>query len=134
MATLNNVTENTSETCTLDPTALAKIREDDGGHPSQIVSELLKIFYNTTPQRIELLENATRAGDVKSLHQVAHSLKSSCAYVGALHMRALCLQLEDMCKRQRTSDADVVVHKIKSEYQEVKRALEEAFPVYHNYM
>lgn len=122
MATLNS-----EDNCTLDFSVLDKINEyarsNDEPH---MMNDLLRIFLDTTPVRLEKLAHAERTGDIQTVQIIAHSLKSSCAYLGARRMNALCLQLEQMCASKQPLDASRLVHQIKSEYSQVKIALQRA--------
>ncbi len=58
-----------------------------------VMNELIDIFYQATPQRLEKLNIAARAGDSEAMRFIAHTMKTSCAYLGARRMQALCIQL-----------------------------------------
>ena len=108
-----------------DSAALAELSEfgQVNGEP-QMLNDLLEIFYDTTPKRLEKLSLAAKHGDFQSMLLLAHSLKSSCGYLGVLRMRSLCIRLEEMCRVQQIADAEILVQAITAEYSQVKIELE----------
>jgi HPt (histidine-containing phosphotransfer) domain-containing protein len=106
--------------CTLDPTALERLTED--GSPS-VVMEILKLFSETTVQRIESLISASARADMENLWRVAHSMKSSCAYVGALRLQALCVQAEERSRAQPPQSATEIIREMELEFAKVQKEL-----------
>lgn len=53
---------------------------------SGILKEIIGLYVSSAPQVIEALKLASKKGDFKSLHETAHSFKSSCQSVGALDL------------------------------------------------
>ena len=69
------------------------------------------------------MQEALRRQDGAALRMAAHSMKSSSAYVGALKMRDLCLELEN-CGRESRLDAAKSLHaELQAEYARVEPAL-----------
>jgi HPt (histidine-containing phosphotransfer) domain-containing protein len=63
-------------------------------------------------------------GDAKGLHMAAHSLKSSSAYVGAMHLSALAKELELMGRSNSLQGAAELAERLKKEFMLVMAALE----------
>jgi HPt (histidine-containing phosphotransfer) domain-containing protein len=77
---------------TYDPAALAELRECDPD--GSLAAELIGVFLEDTPKRIQALHMAFDAGDPSALAHEAHALKSSCAQLGALRLSDHCRWLE----------------------------------------
>ncbi len=77
---------------TLDQSVLAGLRElgDQG-----LIAELAELFLEDASSYIEALQEATEEGDAPSVERLAHTLKGSCANMGATRMVAICAELEE---------------------------------------
>ena len=58
--------------------------------------------------------------DVEKIRRIAHSLKSSCANVGAQKLSELCKQLELRIKTQSGEEIQTLISEIETESQHVK--------------
>lgn len=111
--------------CTVDSSVLIELSEFGRlDEEPEIMDDLLNIFYATTPKRLENLAAAAQRHDSKSMFLLAHSLKSSCGYLGAKRMQGMCLMLEEMCRLGKTTGGELLVQSIAVEYGLVKVALE----------
>lgn len=75
----------------LDPEMLASL--ESFGDPA-FVAEVIDIYIEDAPPRIEAMRSAIAAGDATKLASAAHALKSSSGNVGASAVRELCAHLE----------------------------------------
>ena len=64
-----------------------------------LVQQMIALFLEEAPRRIARARDALDGGDWPTVQQVAHSLKSSCAQMGALAMRDLSRQIESSTDR-----------------------------------
>jgi len=78
----------------LDKDAVARLLalQEDGA--PDVLEELFGMFLGETPRKLMVLREAVESKDARSLERAAHSLKSSCAMLGARSMAALCENLE----------------------------------------
>lgn len=83
-----------------DPAALDRLRRF-GGHT--LLGKMIDLFLAAAPERIEAAVRATAAGDVEGVERALHSLKSSSAQLGAVHMQHLSEQGE---RRAREGSLD----------------------------
>jgi HPt (histidine-containing phosphotransfer) domain-containing protein len=114
------------EEVSLDPTALNTLLEyDQSATESRITDDLLKIFFDITPGRLKALEHAARNGDTKTMGLIAHSLKTSCAYLGGRKLMALCLHVEVLSGEGDSTQAESLVDQMKIEYLNLKNLLEQ---------
>jgi CheY-like chemotaxis protein len=79
---------------TLDLQVLADLRLlQDPGAPD-FVTELIGHFLREVPQSVADLTASLAAGDARRASRVAHSMKSSCANLGAMRLSRLCAAIE----------------------------------------
>jgi HPt (histidine-containing phosphotransfer) domain-containing protein len=80
----------------LDKAVIAELRraQEQFGNPG-FISQLVGLFRENAPQRMDQIRAAVAAGDGAALERVAHTLKTNCALLGASGMADLCARLED---------------------------------------
>ena len=79
------------------------------GGDQGLLRELVGIFIDDGPKRLEALREAMTASDVQQLEQVAHSLKGSAAILGASRLQESALALEEAAHDGRAeNDVDLV--------------------------
>jgi HPt (histidine-containing phosphotransfer) domain-containing protein len=87
----------------LDLTTLQNLVElDDGGHT--LLEEMLEIFRDDTPRRIQDILTAATKGDAEELSRAAHALKGGAGALGAKALRYLAADLEAL-GRDGSADA-----------------------------
>ena len=84
----------------LQPNALAAIVEMIGIDEPDVIIDLLDTFLSDSQRQIDEMYRSLAAGDIKTLHRAAHSMKSSSATFGALPLSKLCQHLEQSAKDQ----------------------------------
>jgi HPt (histidine-containing phosphotransfer) domain-containing protein len=57
---------------------------------------MIEIFLETTPERMDQVRCGVRDGDPKTAEIGAHTLKSSAANLGAVHLRRVAEEAEDL--------------------------------------
>ena len=109
----------------LDPAALARLGELDPRGESQLLSRVLRAF-QTSVARLRPQADAARAGgDQAGLRLVAHTLKSSSASIGALHLSQLCAQIETTIRTAANDDLDTQLDAFGAELDAVLAAIEQ---------
>jgi CheY-like chemotaxis protein/HPt (histidine-containing phosphotransfer) domain-containing protein len=78
----------------LDPSVLAEIRELSSSEDGDAVGELVTLFLNDLPARLEKIASAISTNDLEAARAIAHSLKSACASMGATRLGAMCESVE----------------------------------------
>jgi len=61
---------------------------------SDELQELIRVFYEDTEARLQQLSNGIRARDADQIGKIAHTLKSSSGYLGALEINQRCMDIE----------------------------------------
>ena len=111
----------------IDETTLSNLLDSIGGD-REFLRELIDTFFQDAPEQFEGMQSALSAGDAESFRRAAHSLKSNAASFGAVQLSALSKQLEDLGKAGDLSSAGPLLEEAKSEYAQVRKALEEEVP------
>lgn len=103
----------------LDDTALARLRELDPDGSLGVVGRVLETFRMALGRDLDRLKQARDAGDLKTVGEVAHKVKSSSASVGALELSALCADVE---RRVRVGDTADIAPRVQALLAEAQRA------------
>ena len=74
-----------------DPQALARLNRWGG---DELIRDLAALFRTEVAARLLAAREATRQGNCDGAERAAHSLKSSCAHLGAARMQALAEEVE----------------------------------------
>ncbi|MFZ3147407.1 MAG: Hpt domain-containing protein [Methanothrix sp.] len=108
----------------IDRSVLASLRElQDEGDPD-IIAEVGGLFIKHSPEKVKAIMQSVESGDAKGLHIAAHSLKSSSAYVGAMHLSAMAKELELMGRSNSLEGSRELAQRLKTEFMLVMAALE----------
>jgi HPt (histidine-containing phosphotransfer) domain-containing protein len=86
------------------------------------------LFLTETPNLLQTLHDMVVKGDGMGIQKTAHSLKSSCAMVGAHHLSELCRELEERVEDRNFDGAAIHYRRIEMEYAAVEKALREILP------
>lgn len=89
------------------------------GGDRHLLSELVGIFVDDGPKRVQAIRVALTAADVRQVEQVAHSLKGSASILGATQLQSAALALEDAAHDGRTENGPALVAQIASELDKV---------------
>ncbi len=101
----------------LDAQALARLRELDPDGRLGVVNRVLAAFETSVQRMVTQLEAQREAGDVKVVANVAHTLKSSSASVGALSLSRACADVEAKLRKGDTSAMHLDISRLISEGQ-----------------
>lgn len=101
----------------LDAQALARLRELDPDGRLGVVNRVLAAFETSVQRMVTQLEAQREAGDAKVVANVAHTLKSSSASVGALSLSRACADVEAKLRKGDTSAMHLDISRLISEGQ-----------------
>ena len=93
---MNNITNPQGAAHPIDESRLDELRMLSDDQRPDILGELIDIFLDDTPAQLMALAHALDLSDPEPVMQHGHSLKSSCAQLGAIQLSELCRQLEAM--------------------------------------
>ena len=109
----------------LDEAAIAALRDPELGGDPEFLVEVVEAFLGDSPPRLQTLRASLEGGDAEAIGRAAHSLKGSCASLGAAQMAALCARLEAMGRGLApNADAAEVFAELERQYGLVRLALE----------
>ncbi|MDQ7006016.1 MAG: Hpt domain-containing protein [Acidobacteriota bacterium] len=101
----------TDTTCPVDlEDGLARAGDD-----REFYKELLEIFLDDVPGRMEQLRAAIAAGQAEEVAGVAHSIKGAAANLSALAIRDTALSIETQGREGDLSQASALVEKLQDE-------------------
>lgn len=91
---------------------------------SDFLPELLQIYSENTLELLENLYQSIRNQDSSLFRRTIHSLRSSSSNVGAIHLAALCQDLENQSHSETLEWTMEHLHQIRDEYVRVEAALQ----------
>jgi HPt (histidine-containing phosphotransfer) domain-containing protein len=89
------------------------------GGDRRLLSELVSIFVDDGPKRLEAIRTALSASDVREIEHVAHSLKGSAAILGATRLQSAALALEEAAHDGHTENGPALVAEVARELGQV---------------
>lgn len=102
---------------TLDATALDRLRRFGGGN---LLGRMIDLFLVAAAERIDAATVAAAAGDHGGVERALHSLKSSSAQLGALHMQRLSEQGETEARAGSLARAAELTSALEDEFARVR--------------
>ncbi|HSH68912.1 MAG TPA: Hpt domain-containing protein, partial [Deferrisomatales bacterium] len=113
-----------SDSGPLDPEALRGLAALEAQGAAGVVEKVIRFYLEDSVALVEGIAGAAVAGDPVVLRHAAHQLKSSSANLGALHLAALCEELETLGREQTTNGGVELSAQLEGEYSRVVKALE----------
>ena len=110
----------------LDAITLQGLRELGGEDDPGLFAELIDLFLEDAPLRMEELRRGLDKRDMPLLERAAHTLKSSSANIGALSMSCICKRIETSVRSQRCEEVASLVEESRVLWPQVEAALRAA--------
>ncbi|XHS76694.1 Hpt domain-containing protein [Burkholderiaceae bacterium UC74_6] len=108
----------------LDEGALTRLRELDPQGTNGLLPRVIRAYFDSLAKLLPELEAARRpALDCDKLRQVAHTLKSSSASLGALALSQRCARVEQLARERRTEGLDAEIEAMLAGIEEARAAL-----------
>jgi HPt (histidine-containing phosphotransfer) domain-containing protein len=107
----------------LDLEVIESLRMLGGEDDPDLLQDLVEIFLEQTPALIARLQEAFDSNDAHALERAAHSLKSSCANLGALRLSAHFKEMELAGRSKDIERVRPLLVESEREYTEVESAL-----------
>ena len=95
------------------------------GGDAEICAEILKVFIDDIPVRIQEMEDALQRQDYETLKRGAHTIKGSSGNVGALKLQEAAYQLETSAAAGEMASAREKLDAIITEFKKVYKAIGE---------
>lgn len=106
---------------TLDPGALSRLQRIGG---NGFVVEMIGLFLENTPQRLETAREAHGRGDRSTLHRAVHSIKSTGATLGARALEATARTAEARVNEDDLGAVPPLLDVLDREYEALREQLE----------
>jgi signal transduction histidine kinase/DNA-binding response OmpR family regulator len=116
-----------ADAVTFDPHALVELQELGAGDP-EFATETVALYLEVTPPALADARRAFEAGDAKAVNRAFHSLKTSCAMIGARRLSALCREGELATIDGDLSRAGELLALVDDEFRRVQSALQVRTP------
>ncbi|MEC4717671.1 response regulator [Noviherbaspirillum sp. CPCC 100848] len=100
---------------------LLELQDDD--NPT-IVADIIQLFINDSPRHLDAIANALAENDAKKVQATCHRFLSSIENLGAIRMRAPCMELERMGKEGTLDGSSGLLAELKKEFAVARRQLE----------
>ncbi len=104
----------------LDPAVVERLRQLTPPGEPDVLAEVLQLFLQEVPRRIEKLRVAWLVGDASEVHKAAHSLKGSAGNVGANALFAVCRELDDKGRTGDLTGVKPLIDELDFEYARVE--------------
>jgi HPt (histidine-containing phosphotransfer) domain-containing protein len=109
-----------AEPAVLDETVIATLRQLTPPGEPDVLTEVLEMFLQEFPPRLERLRIAWAAGNIEDMYRSAHSLKGSAGNIGAQRLFGVCAQLDDMGRAGDLAKSAPLVDALADEYAKVE--------------
>ena len=104
----------------LDPKVIESLRQLTPPGEPDVLNEVLTIFLQEVPTRVERLRTFLAAGSIIEVQRSAHSLKGSAGNIGARSLYDICRQLDDKARSGDLPALAPLVDALASEFDKVK--------------
>ena len=109
----------------LDPAVIESLHQLTPPGEPDVLKEVLQLFLEDVPGRIERLRAAWLAGNAVEVQRSAHSLKGSAGNIGASDLLAVCRLLDDHGKSGDLSNLPGLVASLDNEYARVEAEIQQ---------
>jgi HPt (histidine-containing phosphotransfer) domain-containing protein len=112
-----------SQLPTLDPAALQTLQQMAGETDNAFLTELIDCYVDESLRLLQTIRTALAQADTKLLYRSFHSLKSSSASLGAVHLTYLLKEMEGLAKAGALQGISEQISQVEAEHQSVLVAL-----------
>lgn len=118
----------TSPAPALDEQALERLRQLDPDGRHGVLVRILRAYEASVQTAMEQIAAAAPRGDLRTVGELAHKLKSSSASIGALAMAACCEDVETRLREGQPFDAGADVENLLAEAGRALQAVRAMLP------
>ncbi|HEX8029997.1 MAG TPA: Hpt domain-containing protein [Vicinamibacterales bacterium] len=104
----------------LNPAVLETLRQLTPPGEPDVLNEVLTIFLQEVPPRIERLRTSWASGNIQEMQRAAHSLKGSAGNIGAQALHELCRQIDDKGRSGDLSGLPGLIDTLTAEFGKVE--------------
>ena len=107
----------------IDQEAIENLRALGSEDDDSFLREIVALFLEDTPKRLEELHSSRLAGDTVKYARAAHSVKGSASNLGAMRVRAVAEKLEYAAKQQGLAGLESLQADLEREFAEAQAEL-----------
>jgi signal transduction histidine kinase/DNA-binding response OmpR family regulator/HPt (histidine-containing phosphotransfer) domain-containing protein len=107
----------------IDPKALSNIRSLQSEDAEDILTQIINLFLADTPDQLTRLQQALDLNDGGTVRNIAHSLKSSSANLGATKLSELLKKLEEKGRNSSLENSYELLHTIRQKFHQAAAVL-----------
>ena len=107
----------------LDPDIIEGLRELGGDDDPGLVLELVEMFLDDAPKRLEEMIDGLDREDIELMRRSAHTLKSSAANMGAMFLSQVCRQMEDAARNENVESYRDMFTRCRTAYEQSEEEL-----------
>jgi CheY-like chemotaxis protein len=111
----------------LDESVLQRLGELVDDDDPYLLEQLLSMFVNETPKRLELIRRSLRVRDPHGLCEMAHLIKGTCMQLGLPAMASICQNLQDRAESLALGDCNQIFAQLEQTFHETKQLLESKY-------
>jgi len=104
----------------LDPVVLEKLRQLTAPGEPDVLAQVLSLFLEEAPRRIERIRVALQTRDASEMHRAAHSMKGSAGNIGAMDLLDICREVDDRARVGDLAGAGLMLDGLTREYERVE--------------
>ena len=117
----NNIVDKLAKV--LDPDRLGMLRKLESKTGRDLLGQLLNLFLEQTPVRIEQMRQGFAANDLDAVVGPAHSMKGSCVNLGVNRLGQLSSDLEEAARAGDLAMSQGLFEQVQAEYEKVSMAM-----------
>lgn len=104
----------------LDPRVLASLRELTVAGEPDVLVEVLQLFLDEVPKKLQTMQSAVQAGDAALVARAAHSLRGSAGNIGAVSLLDASRRIENLATANDLEKVQPLVGQLTDEYHRVE--------------
>ncbi|MBD2355795.1 response regulator [Tolypothrix sp. FACHB-123] len=108
----------------IDRSFLQELRAMAGSEGDSLVTELIQVYLEDTPARIQTIKDAVANGDRSKLQKATHALRSPSVSIGAVRLGEICETLENAAQEESLAQLGDLVDRLEREYNHAIAALQ----------
>lgn len=112
-----------SRSRSLDLNVIDSIKNLSDDPADNLLGQLIGIFAASAPDAIQQLRAHAKSRDLKALHDLAHSFKSTCINVGAARMHKIISRIEKSRPEDDIQQIDAMINAVETEFTKVSEEL-----------
>jgi HPt (histidine-containing phosphotransfer) domain-containing protein len=107
----------------LDQGRLDMIRALQRPNRPNVLKKIIDLYQQSSPAHLRTILDAVSSGNNIALQEASHSLKTASANLGALELAAICKELEDLGRDEKSEEAKGLLDNLGHSFQETLDAL-----------